>query len=299
MSSPQPVRRPLWAVAVQPRMIGILLVFLLAAAVCARLGVWQLDRAYQRAELAAQQEAAEALAQGPAALGELLRPQESFPGELVGREVWATGTYEAADQLLVAGRSLDGRQGYLVLTPLRVVDDGTGGASWADLSGAPVLPVVRGWVPTPSAAGEVLDVPGGEVRVSGWLQASESVQEGVEPLPDNLDGPPLVDSIATGALVNTWGGPTYTGYVVLTGSDPAQVAAAGGGPEPLPRPVIEGSEGVNLQNLFYALQWWVFGLFAVLLWVRLVRDEAAGGRRGHRGDDADDAVGRGIAGLPG
>ena len=70
-------------------------------------------------------------------------------------------------------------------------------------------------------------------------------------------------------------------------------AMADGGPAQLPRPTIEGGTGLNLQNLFYALQWWVFGGFAVLLWVRLVRDEAAGGKRRARGEDA------GIAGLPG
>nr|BFF18892.1 hypothetical protein GCM10025730_24130 [Promicromonospora thailandica] len=62
----------------------------------------------------------------------------------------------------------------------------------------------------------------------------------------------------------------------------------------LPRPTIDGGTGANLQNIFYALQWWVFGGFAVLLWVRLVRDEMAGGRRGGPPTDAD----TGIAGLP-
>lgn len=284
-------------------MIGLLLALLLAAAVCARLGVWQLDRAYQRAELAAEQEAAEAAAAAPEGLGELLPPQTTFPGQLVGREAWVSGTYEPDGQELVVGRSLDGRTGYLVLTPLRVTDDGTGGASWADLSGPPVVPVVRGWVDSPTPGPEALDVPDGEVRVTGWLQASESTQEGAEPLPDNPGGPPLTRSIATGALVNDWGGPIYSGYLVLTSADPAQPAAADGGPAALPRPVIEGGTGVNLQNVFYALQWWVFGAFAVALWLRLVRDEMVGGRRERphrRGDEPDDdPVGRGIAGLPG
>jgi cytochrome oxidase assembly protein ShyY1 len=281
-------------------MLGILVLLLLAAAVCARLGVWQLDRAYERANLAAQQEAAEAAAAGPAGLGEVLAPQSEFPGELVGREVWVTGTYEPEGQQFVTGRALDGRTGYLVLTPLRVSDDGTGGASWEGLSGAPVLPVVRGWVASPEDA-PGLAVPDGEVRVTGWLQASESTADAPAP-PANPGGPRLTDSIATGALVNTWGGPIYSGYLVLTASEPAQVAPADGGPAPLPRPVVEGGDGVNLQNLFYALQWWVFGLFAFALWVRLVRDEMAGGRHatptGKDGPGDDDPVGTGIAGLP-
>jgi cytochrome oxidase assembly protein ShyY1 len=280
-------------------MIAILLLLLLAGAVCARLGVWQLDRAYERANLAAEQEAAEKAAQKPAGLGTVLPPQSSFPGELVGREVWATGTYEAPGQTLVSGRVLDGRTGYLVLTPMRVSDDGTGGASWESLSGAPVLPVVRGWVASPDDA-RALEVPDGEVSVTGWLQASEATTDGAVPTSDA--GVAVTDSVSTAALVNTWGGPIYSGYVVLTSSDPAQPGVADGGPAPLPRPLIEGGTGVNLQNAFYALQWWVFGLFAVALWLRLVRDEMVGGRReaSHRraGEGDDDPVGAGIAGLP-
>ncbi|QJW38559.1 SURF1 family protein [Cellulosimicrobium protaetiae] len=263
----------------------MLVLFLLAAAVCARLGVWQLDRAQQRAELAAQQEAAELEAVGPEGLGVLLPPQSTFPGELVGRQAWVEGEYEPDGQLVVAGRALDGRTGYLVLTPLRVTDDGTAGESWAELSGAPVLPVVRGWVEEPDDAAALV-VPEGEVRLTGYLQASEAAGELVLPAGQT-------DAIATGELVNVWGGPIYSGYLVLLSSDPPQVSAADGGPAQLPRPTIEGGTGLNLQNLFYALQWWVFGGFAVLLWVRLVRDEAAGGARRARGD------GSGIAGLPG
>ncbi|MFF2621892.1 SURF1 family protein [Oerskovia jenensis] len=286
MSDQAPSRPGFWAVARSPRMIGFLLLFLLAAGVCGRLGVWQLDRAYERAELAEQHEVAEAEAAGPEGLGVLLPPQSTFPGELVGRQAWVEGEYEPEGQLLVAGRALDGRTGYLVLTPLRVSDDGTRGASWADLSGPPVVPVVRGWVPAADAAdAAALEVPTGEVRLTAYLQASEAA--GTGGLPEGQ-----TDSISSAALANAWGNPIYGGYLVLMESDPAQVSAADGGPHLLPRPTIEGGNGVNVQNAFYALQWWIFGLFAVALWVRLVRDEAAGGRK------RSDGVGGGIAGLP-
>jgi cytochrome oxidase assembly protein ShyY1 len=286
-------------------MLVILLVFLAAAAVCGRLGVWQIDRAYERANLAAEHAATEAAATGPAALGDLLAPQADFPGEQVGRAARVVGTYETDGQMLVAGRSLDGVDGYLVLTPLRVSDDGTGGESWASLSGPPALPVVRGWVDSATPGPEALEVPEGDVEVTGWLQASESTSR-TGTLPADTGGPPLTQDIASSALANTWTGPVYTGYLVLTASDPAQPTVAEGGPALLPRPVLEGGSDVNLQNFFYALQWWVFGLFAVALWVRLVRDEMAGGRREtsrrrDRGDGGvrdDDPVGTGIAGLP-
>ncbi|GAB3160396.1 hypothetical protein GCM10027059_08320 [Myceligenerans halotolerans] len=303
-----------WAVARQPRMIVLLLVFLLAAGGCGWLGKWQLDRAFERAELAAEQEARELAAAGPAGLGEVLEPQASFPGELVGRQVEVTGEFEADRQVLVAGRvGRSGEVGYLVLSPLRVSEDGSGGESWAELSGAPVLAVVRGWVDEPGAAD---DPPSGSVTVTGWLQAGEAASEAAaveaqpaaagpdaDPAEDDAssadpdaasaatggDGRawPVVHGIALGALVQEWGGPIYSAYVV-------DAATEGAALEQLPRPMIEGGTGVNLQNAFYALQWWVFGGFAVALWIRLVRDEMAGGKRGGRATDPD----TGIAGLP-
>jgi cytochrome oxidase assembly protein ShyY1 len=262
------------SVARQPRMIGLLLLFLLAAAVCARLGVWQLDRAHERGDLADRQAAAGARSQGPESLGALLAPQSTFPGDLVGRQAWVEGEYVPSTQMLVEGRAHDGEPGFLVLTALRVSDDGTGGASWAELSGPPVLPVVRGWVPAtadgsePDVDAEVLAEPAGPVRLSGYLQASEALGQG-------SDVPGRTDSISSASLANVWGGPIYSGYVVVSSSDPAQPA----GIELLDRPSIEGGDGLNLQNLFYALQWWIFGGFAVLLWLRLVRDETRDGEK--------------------
>jgi cytochrome oxidase assembly protein ShyY1 len=281
---PSTRRRSFRQVALQPRMIGLLLVFVLAALVCGRLGAWQLDRAYERAELAAQQEAAEAVAAGPSWLGDVLAPQQSFPGELVGREVRVAGEFEPAGSLVVPGRALEGRTGYLVLTPFRVSDDGTGGESWADLSGAPVLAVVRGWVASPADAA-ALTVPEGDVTLTGWLQVGEATSGSAAV----VDG--QTEQIALSALVNEWGGPIYTGYLVAT-QGPG--SPEDGGVAALPRPTLDGGSGANLQNVFYALQWWVFGGFAVLLWIRLVRDEMAGGRRGGEPTDA----GTGIAGLP-
>lgn len=250
--------------ALQPRMLVLLLVFLAAAGVCARLGVWQLDRAHARGQVAEQHALEEQAAGGPVDLGDVIAPQATFPGSLVGKQVAVTGEFEQDAQLFVEGRALDGEVGYLVLSALRVTDDGTGGSSWADLSGPPVLPVVRGWVAAPDAG--AYPPPPGEVRVTGYLQGSEA-------LGDTAFADEVTDSISSGALVNRWGGPIYSGYLVLAASDPAADPAIA----LLPRPTIEGGTGLDLQNVFYAIQWWIFGLFTILLWVRLVVDEARGG----------------------
>ncbi|GAA4830855.1 SURF1 family protein [Luteimicrobium xylanilyticum] len=291
-------------VARRPRMIGLLAVLLAFAALCGSLGAWQLDRAYARGAAAQEKELDAKLAaeeaRGPDGLGTVLAPQTTFTGKLVGDLVWVDGSYEANGQVLVPGRALDGRTGYLVLTPLRVSDDGTSGASWKNLSGgAPVVPVVRGWVATPAQAPAA---PSGTVRVNGYLQASEATDTTGRTLPDGQ-----VDSVSSAQLANRWGGPIYSGYVVLRDSDPVADPAIA----VLPRPRVEGSGDVNLQSLSYAFQWWLFAVFAVFVWWRIVRDQrdhenaalagttptpadpAADGRtpKVRRGDD-------GIAGLP-
>jgi len=78
-----------------------------------------------------------------------------------------------------------------------------------------------------------------------------------------------IDAISPAELVNLWGGPIYSGYLVLADARPDQESAI----TLLEPPTTGGGGGLNLQNLAYALQWWIFGVFAVALWGRMVRDE--------------------------
>ncbi|HEY0217293.1 MAG TPA: SURF1 family protein, partial [Cellulomonas sp.] len=254
--------------AVRPRMLVMLALLVGAALVCGRLGAWQLDRAEVRGERAAAEALAEAESAPVVGLGTVLAPQTTFPGELVGRRVEVVGTYDADRQLLVVNRELDGRPGYLVLTPLRVTDADPGGGDAGGtrdpaVGAGAVLPVVRGWVADPDDAA-VLAVPSGPVTVTGYLQASED--SGSAALPAGR-----TDSVSSAELLGDWGGPIWTGYVVLSGSQPAQDESL----VLLPVPTRSGT-GLNIQNLAYAAQWWIFGGFALFLWWRLVRDEAAG-----------------------
>lgn len=252
--------------ALTPRMLVLLVVLLAAAAVCGRLGAWQLDRAELRGQASAEERVAALRDQPPERLQDVLAPQSAFPGDLVGRTVVARGTFED-DELLVPGRTLEGREGLLVLTPLRLEDAGPDGSR-------AVLAVVRGWVPSVEAAQSLDAAPAGVVEVTGYLQAGEAAGSGDVPLGQ-------VEGISPGELVNRWGGPIYSAYVVATGTDPAQDPALA----QLPPPSAPGG-GLNVQNLAYALQWWVFAGFAILLWLRMVRDEA----RALAEEDADDAV---------
>ncbi len=258
--------------AFTPNKLFLLVVFLIAAAGCARLGIWQLERAYERANLAEEHAQAEAASESAVALGEVLKPQTTFAGRLVGKRVQVIGTFNPEQQLLVDGRSVGGEEGFLVLDSLTVIDDGSQGSSWADLSGNPRLPVARGWIPADAVdqSGaltdewrEKLQASTEPTQLTGWLQASESTMSSDLPAGH-------INSISSAYLANVWGGPMYGGYLVLAqSSEPTPEGLV-----MLPRPTIEGGDGVNMQNLFYALQWWVFGGFAAALWLRLVRDDA-------------------------
>jgi cytochrome oxidase assembly protein ShyY1 len=249
-------RVSLWRVARTPRMLALLVVLLAAAAVCGRLGAWQLERAEIRGASAQAARLAEIEAQEPVPIEEVLAPQSTFDGSLVGRRVEATGRYEADGQLLVADRALGDRTGYLVLTPLRVTSQDP------EADGA-VLPVVRGWVADGDPDAALVEVPAGPVVVTGYLQASEDSGAAHGSLPAGT-----TDSISSAELLGQWGGPIWTGYAVLTSAEPEQDAAI----ELLPPPTRSGT-GLNIQNLGYAAQWFVFGGFAVFLWIRLLKDE--------------------------
>ncbi|MCB2176239.1 MAG: SURF1 family protein [Actinomycetales bacterium] len=233
----------------RPRMIAILVALLVLSAVFARLGVWQLDRALAKGEARAAAAAAEAAHAAPVDLESVLAPQTTFTSDLMGRHVTTTGVF-GDDQLLVPGRTHDGQVGALVLTPLRVSSTGA------------VLPVVRGWVPSVDDPAASAPPPADEVAVVGWLEVGEAAGQGG--LPDGQ-----TDAISPAELVNRWGGPTYSGYLVLDTVDAGQAD----GLVPLGYPARDGG-GVDWRNLGYALQWWLFGLFAVALWWRMLGDEA-------------------------
>ena len=104
---------------------------LVIAAVCIRLGVWQLDRLGQRR------------ARNSALAAHLALPALQVRGGISAdsarqRRVVVTGVYDYARERTWPGRSFEGTPGVSLVTPLRLPD------------GSEVL-VDRGWVPSPDA----------------------------------------------------------------------------------------------------------------------------------------------------
>src|SRR3954447_23870056 len=134
------------------------------------LGNWQLHRYQERSALNARIDAADSAA--PVPLTSLLaRPAAPStagpaPGEdLAWTKVTVTGRYDPAHEIQARGRTVDGRVGFEIVTPL-VLTDGT------------AVLVDRGWVP--SANGDAVSAPvasappTGEVTVVGQVHLSES-----------------------------------------------------------------------------------------------------------------------------
>ena len=108
-----------------------LVVALLVAALCVRLGVWQLDRLHERRQRNALVLAARA--RPPLAVDASLPADSARDRRLVAR-----GVYDYAHERLWNGRSYEGVPGVDLVTPLRLA------------GGAAVL-VDRGWAPSPDA----------------------------------------------------------------------------------------------------------------------------------------------------
>src|SRR5215217_3113921 len=102
------------------------------------LGLWQLDRYYERTAINDRVAAGESGAAEPVA-AVLPAAGTPVPEAAHWRRVTAAGTYDSAHELLVRNRTVDGRLGFEVLTPL-VLDDGS------------AVLVDRGWIP-PNPAG--------------------------------------------------------------------------------------------------------------------------------------------------
>ncbi len=221
--------------------LHLLLVVVLAGTVLA--GWWQLD-AWRDAQ---RDDAAERAGRDPVPLDDVLGPDDPLANEDDGVPVEVVGTYAPREQqFLVSGRTDEGRDGYWVLSPLRV----------AGTSPASALLVVRGWV---ADAGRLPPVPAGEVRETGVLTPGEEGSGA-------LQAGRVVDAVRIPALVNAVDTDLYGAFLISAPPPPP-------GMQPVQPPVADPGWAAGLRNLAYALQWWAFGGFAVFLWWRICAEQ--------------------------
>jgi surfeit locus 1 family protein len=239
-------------VTVTPKGLLATIAAVLIAAVCVRLGFWQLDRLDQRRERNAAIIGAASL---PAlelsgdSLGALMRNPDGYHY----RRVKVRGEYLPAGDFLLRGRAMDGRPGVHLVTPLRIAGTDT------------AILVLRGWIPANDAATadpRPYAAPGAR-EVEGIVQTI-STAGGPIPLPETVNGA----TVATYQRIDPKAVQTATPYplvpaylqILPTPAAPPPPRAADSVPAlrrvPLP-PLDEGP------HLGYAIQWFGFAAVAI------------------------------------
>jgi surfeit locus 1 family protein len=242
--------------ALKPRWLGLFALVVAVIVGFGMLGLWQLNVARDKGR-AAEVRAAPTLPVADVAA--VLTPQSPFPRNGIGRRITATGRYDGSAQVLVTPRLLRGARGYWVVTPLVVRSTGAR------------IAVVRGFV-TDAAEAVAPDAATG-VTVTGTLAPGESSPAGAASLPDGQ-----MAAVDLALLVNRWPGALYNAFVFATAEQPDVTSVAAPAVERVPPPALVGA-GLEWRNAAYALQWWVFALFAAYMWWRMVRDDYETGRR--------------------
>ncbi|MET9886819.1 SURF1 family protein [Streptomyces sp. NPDC006430] len=232
--------------------VCLTLIALVLIPVMIKLGFWQYHRHEHR--VAQNELIASNLTAKPVPMTELTSPGHRVPRADYWRAVTATGTYDAAHEVVVRMRTSDNdKVGFHVVTPL-VLADGR------------VVLVNRGWVAggdDPRAYPPVPAAPPGEVTVTGRLKADET--SGGSGIKDRKGLPErqvmLINSTQQAEYL---GKPVLGGYLELT--DPVP-------PKGTPEVVAEPDHDSIGPHMAYAVQWWLFASAVPVGWMVLVRRE--------------------------
>ncbi len=240
-------RRLVYRFLLSARWIGFAVFVLVLAAVCTRLGLWQIHRLEHRLD---QNKVITAhLKAEPVELTQVLEPGDEVDDESEFTRVRATGTYDVKHQVTVTFTTRDGAPGVDVVTPFVLS------------SGQAVL-VDRGWQESENTVARP-DVPGpppGEVTITGWLRQNNGAEgEAIRPIKGQIR------AISSVGFAKSVPYDLLGGYLNLRSEDPppAQKLAA--------EPVPERGQG---PHFFYALQWWFFALLAIVGYFWFARSEA-------------------------
>ncbi len=240
----------MWSIARKPRWIAALALALGVAAAFAALGQWQLERSIENLPIDGR------VTEQIVPLESVAQPQAPVASVASGQLVTASLEFVRGDFIVLTDR-LDVAGPVAWVVGHAIVQD-AGNAQGSSLA------VALGWVESADAAASViagLDAEPPVGVVAGRYLPSESPQQS-----DFEEG--QRSAIAVAELMNLWvDAPdgVYSGYLIA--SDPPL------GLEPIYSPAPSTEISYNLLNVFYAVEWVIFGGFAIFLWWRLVRDE--------------------------
>lgn len=242
---------------------------LLIAAACVLLGVWQLARLSNKHDtnIALRHNAHAA----PVPIGTLLHPiGTGLPPsrtDVQFRQATASGTYDGHHQSLLRNQTINGDNGFLVVTPLQL--DG----------GDATLLVVRGFITGQSATVTAPAPPTGPVTVTVRLWPASITPDKAAELSRGQ-----VESINAAEQARRLDATVLDGYGNLL---PGQTGTSG--LVAIPPPDLSNPAGgvPELQHLAYVIQWFLFAALALAAPLAMARAEA-GHPTGELDDEADD-----------
>jgi surfeit locus 1 family protein len=251
-------------VLLRPRWLVGTIIAVLVIVLFVNLGFWQLRRLDEKRDRNAAIE--ERGSQPVQPVGEVVDPRTGFD-EVDGleyRRASARGRYDAEGEVRIRSRSLDGRPGVWVVTPLQV-------------DGRTALAVNRGFVPLST---EVPAPPSREVEVTGLLFATQE-REGIGPRDPAEGALAELSRLDLARLQQQYDADLYPLWLQLQRSDPPVDQDAL--PVLLPEP--DQDEGPHLS---YAVQWFLFATVGAIGWPLLLRRTAKEDERRRRQGPAVD-----------
>jgi cytochrome oxidase assembly protein ShyY1 len=257
----------------QPRYAALSAGLFVVALLCIAAGTWQIARFNQSVR---QNDEIKGNAHAAAiplttALVPLVGQRRAPSREAIQfRTVTVTGSYLPTAQQFVRDQSVNGTDGYDVLTPLRTPDA--------------VVLVVRGFVAgevtasgisTPPAF--VAPPPSGVVRLTARLQVAATKNDGADELSNHE-----VEAINPADQSRRLGTPVYDAAMILNAAQPGT-----GGVTVLPKPDLSNPAGgaYEAQHFAYIIQWYLFALLALVAPFAMARSEVREARQRFLGLD--------------
>jgi surfeit locus 1 family protein len=247
-------------VSAQARRWVVLIAAVATAALTARLGLWQLDRARQKSDLQASLSTRMAM---PPLTGEELAREAGAAAEQHHRQIVLAGRWQTRWTVYLDNRQMNARPGFFAVTPL-LLDDGS------------AVLVQRGWWPRDQADRTRIAAPAapqGPVqlrgRVAHWPSAlfEFTAAKEVGPIRQNLDFNEFTRE--SGLLLRP--------LSVLQLDDAVQPAAAASQPgDGLLRQWLMPAAGVAKHH-GYAAQWFALSALSIGLyaWFQIIRPRRA------------------------
>ncbi len=229
---------------------GLLLLALAVAgsAVTARLGFWQLDRGLQKDALQAELDSRRALPPLPAA--DLARTEPQAKAQH-WRAIEIEGRWVRNHTVYLDNRPMNGRAGFLVVTPLLLADGSA-------------VAVQRGWLPRDPADRTKVQaptLPEGGVRLGGRIAPPPSMLYEI--------GPPVGGPIRQNLDLAAWAGETGLKLRPLSVvQEEGPLTAADGLGRLWPRPAADVAKHYGYAFQWFALSALVAGLY---VWFQLIR----------------------------